>query len=76
MSDKPQLKHTDLERVARGLGFVFKVQVGSHMQYKHPATGKKVTIAKYNHPYGEDLVSSMARQMGIEKKELYKRARK
>jgi len=50
----------------------------SHEQYKKVESGKmyKVTVDCPKAPFSQDLISSMARQAGMTKKEFYKHATK
>jgi len=72
LTNTPAVSHKEATKVAETLGFIKKSHEGSHMQFKHPTTGKKVTIPLYKETYGPDLFSFICRQMGITKKEFFK----
>lgn len=72
MTNTPAVTHREATRVAEALGFVLKSQEGSHMQFKHPEMGKKVTIPKYKKAYGPDLFSNICRQLGVTKKDFFR----
>ena len=59
------LSYKTAKKVVLALGFVFRGCVGSHEQYKHPTSGKKVTLPFYKKHYHPDLEHSIAKQAGI-----------
>ena len=73
MSRYPAITYKDVVFVVKKLGFELKSHKStSHMQYKHPVSGKKVTISKHNKKnFGPDLITWTVRQIGITKKEFF-----
>lgn len=55
------------------LGFEFKETKGGHHQYAGYGRGRycKITVDKHLAPFSQDLITSMARQANLTKKELY-----
>ena len=64
--------------VAIHLGYERRSRSGtSHIQFKHPKTGVKVTLPDYGKEnYCKSLLSKICRDMGITKKEFFKILRK
>ena len=75
MAGRPQLSANDIEKGLQALGFVLQSQKStSHTQWTHECyRGKfrKVTVDAHHEPFSDDLVSSMSKQAGLSKKELY-----
>lgn len=72
MSNTPAVAYKDAVKIAEYLGFKAKNKEGSHGQFKHPQTNKKVTLPAYNKEcYGKDLLASIYRQLGINKKDFF-----
>lgn len=72
----PPLTCKDVKRALAHLGFKARPRTGtSHEQWvKYSADGKqfwKVTVDCPKQPFGPDLVSSMAKQAGVHKKDFY-----
>lgn len=69
----PPLKCKDVKLILKNLGFIFYAQKGSHEQWKKYENDKlyKVTVDCPNAPFSPDLISSMAKQAGVSKKEFY-----
>lgn len=71
---RPQLTHIEVERGLAALGFEAVNQKGtSHRQWKMYFRGKlrKVTVDPPKSPFSNDLITFMARQAGLSKKEFY-----
>lgn len=74
MSGKPQLFTKDVERGLKALSLTPRPQKGtSHIHWVGQVGGKfrKVTVDPHLAPYSDDLVSSMAKQAGVTKKQFY-----
>ena len=71
MSNTPAIAYKDAVKVAEHLGFKPKNKEGSHGQFKHPQTNKKVTLPNYKECYSQDLLASICRQLGINKKDFF-----
>lgn len=69
----PPLTCKEVIAALQFLGFVFARQRGSHQYYTGTFRGKfrNVTVDCPNSPFSQDLISSMAGQAGLTKKELY-----
>ncbi len=70
----PPLTCKQVKDALKSLGFESRPQKGtSHEQWVKLAGGRiyKVTVDCPKAPFGQDLISSMARQAGITKKQLY-----
>ncbi|MCP5191011.1 MAG: type II toxin-antitoxin system HicA family toxin [Pseudomonadales bacterium] len=72
----PPLDCKDVKRILKALGFAARPMKGtSHEQWvKYDKDGRllgKVTVDCPKQPFGPDLVSSMARQAGVSKREFY-----
>ena len=69
----PPLKCKEVKIILNNLGFSFHCQKGSHEQWKKYLNGKlfKVTVDCPNAPFSQDLISSMAKQAGVSKKDFY-----
>lgn len=72
----PPLTCKQVKRILKALGFAPRPGGGtSHEQWvKYSADGKllgKVTVDCPKQPFGPDLVSSMAKQAGVGKREFY-----
>ena len=65
-----QIGYRETKKVIEVLGFISKLSVGSHHHFKHPQTGKKVTLPFYKKPYSDFLILNIARQAGLSKKRL------
>ncbi|WP_018913038.1 type II toxin-antitoxin system HicA family toxin [Thiomonas sp. FB-6] len=72
-SAHPPLTCREVKEILRALGFSFREQSGSHEQWvKCDATGfLKVTVDCPKAPFSQDLISFMARQAGVNKKQFY-----
>lgn len=75
MAGKPELNATDVERALKACGFTPRPQKStSHRHWVHEnfrGQFRKVTVDAHHQPFSPDLVSSMAHQMGVSKKEFY-----
>lgn len=76
----PPLSCKDVKRILKELGFTPRPSKGtSHEQWvKYDDKGNllgKVTVDCPKQPFGPDLVSSMAKQAGVSKREFYARLR-
>jgi predicted RNA binding protein YcfA (HicA-like mRNA interferase family) len=72
----PPLSCKDVKRILKALGFSARPSKGtSHEQWvKYSSDGKllgKVTVDCPKQPFGPDLVSSMAKQAGVSKRDFY-----
>ena len=72
----PPLSCKDVKRILKKLGFAQRPSKGtSHEQWvKYSDDGKllgKVTVDCPKQPFGPDLLSSMAKQAGVSKKDFY-----
>lgn len=67
------LTDEDIIRALLLLGFEHKDTKGGHFQYAGFGRGRycKITVDKHLAPFSQDLISSMARQANLTKKELY-----
>ena len=74
MSSQPAINYKKAEKVVLSLGFQKRPQKGtSHIHFKHPKTGNKVTLPNYGKEnYGPDLLSNICRQMGVKKGQFFK----
>ncbi len=74
MSKYPAIAYKEAVQVAKALGFMKRShRKTSHVQYKHPVSGKKVPIPNYGKEnYGPDLLANICRGLGVTKKEFYK----
>ena len=64
----------EVKRILRRLGFVPRPHRGtSHEQWVRDEGGsrRKVTIDCPTQPFGQELISSMARQAGVTKRDFY-----
>ena len=74
MSGKhPPLTSREVKRGLKILGFEFRTQKGSHEQWIKDKDGKryKVTVDCPKEPFSADLITSMASQAGVSKKDFY-----
>lgn len=69
----PPLTCEDVKNILRKLGFAFFNKEGSHEQWKRRDSRGffKVTVDCPKAPFTQDLISSMARQAGVTKKQFY-----
>ena len=70
----PPLTCKHVKLILSNLGFTPKPQLGtSHEQWIKKENGSlhKVTVDCPKAPFGPDLISSMARQAGVSKKQFY-----
>lgn len=72
----PPLTAKDVVKALLMLGFEYRKPTGggsSHDHYVGTFRGKfrKVTVDEPKAPFSQDLISSMAKQAGLSKKELY-----
>jgi predicted RNA binding protein YcfA (HicA-like mRNA interferase family) len=66
------LSYKQVVWVLKKLGFEQRPnKATSHEQWVAQNPFRKVTVDKHEQPFGMDLVSSMARQAGVSKKEFY-----
>lgn len=65
-----QIGYRETKKVVEALGFLSRLSVGSHHHFKHPQTGKKITLPFYKKPYSDFLISNIARQAGLGKNRL------
>jgi predicted RNA binding protein YcfA (HicA-like mRNA interferase family) len=73
----PPLKPTEVVSILTALGFTLKKQTGSHAQYEHGSGSRRVvTIDMAVDDFGIDLMQSMVRQSGVDRKRFYKATRK
>jgi predicted RNA binding protein YcfA (HicA-like mRNA interferase family) len=71
----PPLSCADVKRILKNLGFSPRPKKGtSHEQWVKFESGRifKVTVDCPKAPFSQDLISSMARQAGMSKKEFYR----
>lgn len=74
----PPLTCADVKRILKNLGFLPRPQNGTSHEHWVPASGtfrgsfRKVTVDCPKAPFQQDLISAMARQAGVTKKEFYK----
>ncbi len=73
----PPLTCREVKRGLKKLGFEPRTQKGSHEQWIKDVSGHryKVTVDCPKEPFTGDLISSMASQAGISKKDFYKACR-
>ena len=72
----PPLTPSEVQAIAKGLGFTFKRQSGSHGHYEKDADAKGrerkiITIDEKISEFDEDLLKSMIRQSGFTREEFY-----
>lgn len=70
----PPLTYRDVIKILLALGFSMKPRTGtSHEKWEKTVYGKcyVVTVDKHEQPFDSFLVSSMAKQAGVSKKEFY-----
>jgi predicted RNA binding protein YcfA (HicA-like mRNA interferase family) len=70
----PPLSCKQVKQILSSLGFSPRPQKGtSHEQWVKTTNGKfyKVTLDCPKSPFSQDLISSMAKQAGVSKKEFY-----
>lgn len=74
----PPLDCRQVKRILASLGFELRDQTGSHEQWIRDGSDgrRKVTVDCPKQPFTGDLISSMARQAGVSKKEFYAALRK
>lgn len=72
MSHNPTVCYKEALEVVKSLGYKKRGQVGSHVQFKHPGTGRKATLPNYGKKvYGPDLFSNVCRQLDMSKKDFF-----
>ena len=73
MSKHPAIAYKEATKVVIHLGYKKKSHAGtSHVQYKHPETGKKITLPDYGKEnYRAPLFGKICRDIGITKKEFF-----
>jgi predicted RNA binding protein YcfA (HicA-like mRNA interferase family) len=69
----PPLQCRDVKRILKNLGFSFVVQRGSHEKWQKTVNGKlfSVTVDCPHAPFSQTLITSMASQAGVSKKQFY-----
>ncbi|MCO6427124.1 type II toxin-antitoxin system HicA family toxin [Nitrosomonas communis] len=70
----PPLTCKDVKKILTSLGFTPRPQKGtSHEQWVKVENGKlfKVTVDCPKSPFSQDLIASMAKQVGVSKKAFY-----
>lgn len=69
----PPLQSRDVKRILIKLGFKFIAQRGSHEKWQKKLCGRTwtVTVDCPKAPFSQDLITSMASQAGVTKKEFY-----
>ena len=66
-------KYREVARKLRALGFVFdRPGPGSHEIWRHPATGRKVTLPHHAREMAEGTLRAILREAGIQIEELLK----
>ena len=71
----PPLSCKDVKQILKNLGFVARPTKGTSHEHWVKTTGDrfyKVTVDCPKAPFSQDLISSMAKQAGLSKKEFYK----
>lgn len=69
----PSINSKNLLKFLKKKGFYIHHQVGSHIVLKHDtATEKRVTLPMHNKDIKPGTLSSILKQAGIDKKELFK----
>lgn len=69
----PPLECRDVKRILKNLGFEFIVQRGSHEKWQKTVNGVlfSVTVDCPKAPFSQTLITSMASQAGVSKKDFY-----
>lgn len=70
----PPITCKDLKAILKHLGFAHESTTGSHEQWTKIANGRKykVTVDCPKSPFTQTLITSMASQAGVTKKDFYK----
>lgn len=73
MSRAKPLTCKEVKQILKNMGFTFRNQEGSHENWvrSEPVPFRKVTVDCPKSPFSQDLITFMARQAGVSKKEFY-----